>query len=162
MPRKAYTVAEANALIPALEAALERITEAASQAQHRHEKLQVLDALWGEGVLEPGNPDHHEWQSHRGALAAAVNVLEECIRGEITDRGIRFPQGGLQHGLLDFPTTWKGRWVYLCWRLGEPRVLAWHEVTDGFAGRQEITAEHERRMGREDDPASLDDSLLDF
>jgi hypothetical protein len=157
MSNKAFTVAEANALLPILEVALERITDAAEQARERHDKLQVLDALWSEAVLEPGNPDHGEWLAHRAALAEAVDTMESAIRQEITGRGIRFPWGGLQHGLLDFPTTWEGRWVYLCWQRGEPRLLAWHEIADGYAGRQAITPEHERRMGQEDDPDSLDD-----
>jgi hypothetical protein len=162
MAKKAFTVAEANALLPILELALDRITRAAEEARERHEKLQVLDALWGEAVLQPSNPDHEEWLAHRATLAAAVDAMESAIQHEITGRGIRFPWGGLQHGLLDFPSTWEGRWVYLCWRRGEPRLLAWHEITDGFAGRQEITEEHERRMGRDDDPDALDDGLLDF
>ena len=28
-----------------------------------------------------------------------------------------------------------GREVYLCWRLGEPEVMFWHELDAGFAGR---------------------------
>lgn len=162
MARKAFTVAEANQMLPRLRAVLERIDAAATRARDHHDKLQVLDALWGEGVHRPDNPDHQEWHAHRATVAASVNDLEQLIQEEITARGIRFPRGGLQHGLLDFPTTWEGRWVYLCWRRDEPRVLSWHEVAAGFAGRNTLTPEHERRMGREDDPASLDDRLLDF
>jgi hypothetical protein len=162
MRRKAFTVAEANSLLPQLEETLERITGAAAEARIRHKKLQVLDALWGESVLELGNPDHQEWLAHRSALDEVLGELEQCVQQEIAARGIRFPVGGLEHGLLDFPTTWQGRWVYLCWRRGEPRIVAWHEVSDGYAGRQALTPAHERRMGREDDPATLDESGLDF
>lgn len=162
MRRKAFTVAEANTLLPELEETLERITGAAAEARIRHKKLQVLDALWGDNVVEPGNPDHHEWAAHRSALDEVLSELEHCVEQQLAARGIRFPLGGLEHGLLDFPTTWEGRWVYLCWRRGEPRIAAWHEVSDGYAGRQPLTAEHESRMGREDDPATLDDSMLDF
>jgi hypothetical protein len=161
MPRKAFTVDEVNALIPELEVALERITAAATTAREHHDKLQLLDALWGDAVLEATNPDHDEWRTHRTQLAAAVDTLERRIRREITGRGIRFPWGGLQHGLLDFPTTWEGRWVYLCWHRGEARVTAWHEIRDGFAGRQPITPEQSRRMGGDGETAP-DDSLLDF
>jgi hypothetical protein len=31
-----------------------------------------------------------------------------------------------------------GREVYLCWRLGEPEVAHWHELNEGFAGRQKL------------------------
>src|SRR6185295_12717832 len=44
-------------------------------------------------------------------------------------------------GLCDFPCMLEGRIVYLCWKLGEPEVQWWHEIHDGFGGRQRI--EHE-------------------
>jgi hypothetical protein len=34
-------------------------------------------------------------------------------------------------------------------------------VHGGFAGRQPLTADQANRMGREDDPAHVDDSMLD-
>jgi len=162
MTRKAFTVQEANDLIPTLEAALARIAAAAETARLHNEKLQVLDALWGDRVLESENPDFGEWHTHRTALAEAVDTMEREIAAEISGRGIRFPAGGLQHGLLDFPTTWEGRWVYLCWRRDEPRVLAWHEIADGYAGRQPVLPEHERAMGRGGDADLPDDGVLDF
>lgn len=42
-------------------------------------------------------------------------------------------------GLVDFRTTRRGREVYLCWRLGEPdRILYWHDLEAGFAGRKAL------------------------
>lgn len=160
--RKAFTVDEANALIPRMQRTLERLRDCAQSLEATHEKLQVLDVLWGDAVQQPDNPDHEEFEGHTDALRAATRELEEIVRLEILDRGIRIPSGGLEHGLLDFPTTWQGRWVYLCWRRGESRIEAWHEVDGGFAGRQPLTADQSNRMGREDDPAHVDDSMLDF
>jgi hypothetical protein len=45
----------------------------------------------------------------------------------------------LQMGLIDFYHEREGRIVYLCWRLGEPEVLFWHDLDTGFAGRQLLT-----------------------
>lgn len=161
MLRKAFTVAQANALIPALEEVLQRIDEQRTSARKHHERLQLLEVLWGDRLLEPRNPDRAEAVSHRSALRSSVLDIERAIQQEILGRGVRFPQGGLEHGLLDFPTTWDGRWVYLCWRLGEPRVMAWHEIGAGYPGRQPLTGEQERQMGT-GDPLDLDDSALDF
>jgi hypothetical protein len=44
----------------------------------------------------------------------------------------------LESGLIDFPTIWEGREVFLCWKLGEPEVEFWHEIDAGFAGRQPL------------------------
>ena len=41
-------------------------------------------------------------------------------------------------GLVDFPAVLDGRTVYLCWRLGEPEVLYWHELDAGFRGRKPL------------------------
>ncbi len=44
----------------------------------------------------------------------------------------------LEAGLVDFPTRFCGRRVYLCWKLGERDIRYWHEVEDGFRGRHPI------------------------
>ena len=44
-----------------------------------------------------------------------------------------------EEGLCDFRSMMDGREVYLCWRLGEPEVMYWHELDAGFAGRQRLT-----------------------
>ena len=47
----------------------------------------------------------------------------------------------LDIGLLDFPCEVDGQVVLLCWKLGEPEVLHWHELDAGFRGRQSLTAD---------------------
>jgi hypothetical protein len=162
MPRRAYTVNEANALIPALERVLSDIRQLREIIRQRTDKLQVLDVLWGGKVAAPANPDHGEYIEQRGEIARAAAAIERIVDGEIMTRGLRFPVGGLDHGLIDFPTTLDGRWVYLCWRSSEPTIVAWHEVDGGFAGRRELTVEYAARMGLTNDAALPDDSMLDF
>ena len=162
MSRRPFTVPEANARLPGVREVLRRIRGLREEIKDRTRKLQVLDALWDGALLDPSNPDHEEFLEHRKAIRSLLASVEETIRRELLDQGIRFPVGGVEHGLVDFPTTWEGRWVYLCWREGESELRAWHEVDGGFAGRRPLTAEHVRRMGREDDPSDLDDSVLDF
>lgn len=162
MPRKAFTVDEANAMIPRLTRVFEEIEEKKGLAHARHEKLQVLQVLWGDELTRATNPDHQEYKEHKEAIDGAVAAIEALIERAILGRGLRFPQGGLESGLVDFPTLYEGRWVYLCWQVGEPRIAAWHEVDGGFRGRQPLTPEHARRMGVEDNPYGVDDSVLDF
>src|SRR5262249_24401372 len=47
----------------------------------------------------------------------------------------------LDIGLLDFPTLFRGREVYLCWKLGGASISYWQGVDEGFAGRKEIDQE---------------------
>ena len=162
MTRKAYTVEEANAALPRLEDVFQRLETKKSAVHHHDQKLQVLDALWGEALTRTTNPDRATFDGHRERVDELIRDIKEIVENEILAAGIRFPPGGLEHGLLDFPTTYKGRWVLLCWQRGEPAVGFWHELTGGYAGRQEITAEHIIAMGKEDDPATIDDSNLNF
>ncbi|MCS6816138.1 MAG: DUF2203 domain-containing protein [Blastocatellia bacterium] len=46
---------------------------------------------------------------------------------------------GLEDGLVDFPHRRPdGEEVYLCWRVGEPRLAYWHPLDTGFAGRRPL------------------------
>jgi len=150
MERRPFTVAEVNDMIPRLEGVLARMREGLEELRESQGRLQVLDVIWGGRMAERGNPDHAEFLEHgRRARETAVRV-EDLIRDEILERRIRFPQGGLEYGLLDFPTTYLGRWVLLCWQSGEPELVAWHEVDGGFAGRKPLTSEAARLMGSAD------------
>jgi hypothetical protein len=156
MHKKSFTVAEANELIPVLEDAFEGIRERRARLEELDERLQLLDALWGEKLYTPKNPDFHEFARCRTEIRSAVKEVEGLIQHEILARGVRFPPGGLERGLLDFPTTLDGRWVYMCWQSGESELRSWHEVDGGYAGRQLLTAEVAKRMGRAAAPADED------
>lgn len=157
MRRRVFTVAEANALLPHLEEILKRIQELRGLVGERTDQLKILDVIWGNRVTEPGNPDHREFRQHRRTIGGAVEEIEQLIREEILALGVRFPQGGLEHGLLDFPTLLDGRWVYLCWQLGEAEVIAWHEVDGGVEGRKPLTEDLVQRMGRDSSGEASDD-----
>lgn len=47
----------------------------------------------------------------------------------------------LDQGLVDFYCKFEGRNIFLCWRLGESRIDAWHEIDEGFIGRKPLDIE---------------------
>ncbi len=162
MSHRPFTVEEANAMLPSIEMALDRLELLTADVTSIDEKLQILDALWSGEAVAPTNPDHEEFNKLQHDRAQRIEQIQELVREEIQAKGLRFPVGGLEHGLIDFPTTFEGRWVYLCWRRGESKIAYWHDVDAGFQGRQEIAAEHVIRMGKEDDPDEMDSSALDL
>jgi hypothetical protein len=162
MTRHAFTVEEANALLPHVRATLRRIHAGRDAAQRRVDQLGALDALWGEAVQAPTNPDNEEYLRYRRSLGRIHRAIERLVRERLSDRGIRFPLGGLERGLVDFPTTLDGRWIYLCWQAGEDEIRFWHEIHGGFAGRRPLTPAIVLRLARSDDPVRDDDSVLDF
>lgn len=140
---------QANALLPLLEEAFLAVDGLREKLSRRMDRLKILDALWGERVRDATNPDREEFLAERAAVRRLIREIESIVEERVVFLGVRFPQGGLEHGLVDFPTTWEGRIVYLCWQRGEPELLAWHEVDGGFRGRRSITPEQSARMGRE-------------
>ncbi len=87
-----------------------------------------------------------------GRIEQKVDRLKELHR-ELVDVGCE-PKD-LVGGLVDFPALFEGRKVWLCWKLGEPEVAYWHEIHEGFAGRQPIDAEFCRRV-RESLPVEVE------
>ena len=150
MQSKRFTVAEANETLPRIESIFGRLETKKTAIEHHVQKIHILDAIWGKAVNQPNNPDHDDFQQHRRRIGYLKEDILKIIEDDLLALGVRFPQGGLEHGLIDFPTTFEGRWVLLCWKRGESKVGYWHEVDGGYAGRREILDEHAITMGRDD------------
>ena len=67
-------------------------------------------------------------------LKATANF--QAVLDRIANRGCHLK--GLDPGLVDFPHLRDGKEVYLCWRVGEAKIRYWHEIEDGFEGRQPL------------------------
>jgi hypothetical protein len=72
------------------------------------------------------------------ALSKMVQDFEkfDALIHRIQDTGAQIKNINL--GLLDFSAMKDEHEVYLCWQYGEGDVAFWHEIEDGFAGRQSI------------------------
>mgnify|MGYP000911939246 CR=1 FL=1 len=78
---------------------------------------------------------------HNGGSAYGPQYIEHAIQfaeaiEEVEQSGAIVKD--LSAGLVDFPHEHEGRIVYLCWKLGEDELGWWHEIEDGYAGRQRI------------------------
>lgn len=146
MAQRFFTVAEAEAMLPELERAFAEIEATRKTLEGHMDQIKILDALWGSALREPGNPDRDDFITERAAVRRLLRQIDRIVEDQIVGNGVRFPQGGLEHGLVDFPTRFEGRTVYLCWRKGEPEIVAWHEVEGGFAGRVPLTPEQAALM----------------
>jgi hypothetical protein len=124
MAEKFYSVDEANALIPKLKPLLERVRDT-QQALAEDKTVAVMreKAAHNGGGL----PGRH--------LAELTRTLESDLR-QLQEWGIvlRDPTSGL----IDFPHQRQGETVFLCWKLGEPKVEWWHPMDTGIAGRQRL------------------------
>ena len=130
---KFFTLQKAEQAIPLVEQRLNQAIEArrkVSEIDHKLEELSTKIHFSGGSDINPGTvlEQRHQKEMAIQQLREAIDAVEKigCL---IKD---------LDTGLIDFPATLNDREVYLCWKLGEPRIDYWHNVDDGFTGRQPI------------------------
>lgn len=147
--RRLFTLEEANQRIPLVRVIVQDIVDLFRDVRDRRERLAGVKRLRGERAV----PDRRYTEE--------LDQIEEDIRRdeeklvayveELADLGVELKDPGV--GLVDFPATLDDRVVYLCWKLGEPGILCWHELEAGFSGRQPVGD------GQQFRESSLDDSL---
>lgn len=71
-------------------------------------------------------------------LRGLVKTMHERVEA-INEMGVQIKD--LDRGLVDWVGLRDGRKVYICWERGEPAIAFWHELDDGFEGRQPIQPE---------------------
>ena len=125
MPAHYFTVAEANALLPQVIAAVSEMLDARQRIIDAQPDLwPVLEKAVGNG----GSKKAGELLSEFRRVENGARTLSEmgCILKDINA------------GLVDFPTIRDGREALLCWRYGESEIGYWHDVESGCAGRQPV------------------------
>jgi hypothetical protein len=117
-----FTVAEANAELPALREILPAIQAARAGLIDASER--ITDAVAGDGGGVAGS----DWFRHQQALR---DGLEDLARRGVVLRDT-------STGLIDFPAEREGESVYLCWRLGEGDVAYFHGEYGGYRSRRPL------------------------
>ena len=147
MAHALFTVAEVEALIPALErifvqvlqlrAGLRALGQKLDRAGVKPTRQDSLDSDESEfeSEIDDGPPAVRQAKAVFRGLDEALNDEIDRIRslgGEVKD---------LELGLVDFPSTREGEDILLCWKLGEKSIGYWHAVDGGFASRRPIDAQ---------------------
>src|SRR5712691_10696876 len=125
MPKR-FTLTEAERLLPEIDRIIREAVSLKTRYQEAEQAIQSFAqrvAMQGGVVIDRETVLRQRAERDRcGArLKAAIEELEEygCV---IKDLDI---------GLIDFPTLFHGREVYLCWKMGEARITHWHGVDEG-------------------------------
>jgi hypothetical protein len=150
MARALFTVAEVEALIPALERIFVQVLQLRAGLRALGQKLDRAGVKPSrqdsqdydgdseselESEIDDGPPAVRQAKAVFRGLDEALNDEIERIRslgGEVKD---------LELGLVDFPSTREGEDILLCWKLGEKSIGYWHAVDGGFASRRPIDAQ---------------------
>lgn len=129
-PHRIFTLEEAEATLPLVR----RIAgDLSAEFDAWRTAVGEYEILAGASTSEAGETDDlREAQQRVTDHARRVSAF----LAEMDALGCVFK--GFEEGLVDFYTLRDDRLVFLCWRLGEPRITHWHEVDDGFAGRRPV------------------------
>ncbi len=119
---KLFTAEEANELIPRLEVLVRKLQANAARARAR--------------AVEAGPSANLEELSRSDPMMRSAMREMSKIAEEIQELGCFLKDIDL--GLVDFPGELNGDTVFLCWQYGEPRLVAWHPIDEGFGSRRSL------------------------
>ncbi|GEM_PF-525227 len=126
--RTYFTIEQARLMLPEVQKHLRKVNR-----MRRH--LFLLDSM-DISHEDPEQDDRIQRAMEKEFHRASYQVYDELDK--IDKKGVMLRD--LDEGLIDFRSTFQGREIFLCWRIGEPTVNFWHEADDGFQGRKSIHA----------------------
>ena len=124
MSAKYFTVDEANQLLPLIEPLVEQLLEKRAMASRMGQQMPQLKDIRS----DIGGSEASE-------LYLTFTQIERLVR-DVQAHGCVIKN--IHAGIVDFLADHNGRDVFLCWKLGEPRVAHFHDLHSGFNGRQPI------------------------
>jgi hypothetical protein len=126
-----FTVEDANELLPTIEPVVTNLKSLRERMVH------IAGAVADFELLASSNGHGQDWEALQpdNDLRGLREEIRERIRF-LEDLGIQVKD--LEHGVVDFPAQMFGREILLCWRLGESTVGHWHDIENGFSGRQPL------------------------
>ena len=135
MPRY-FTLLDAEGLLPEVE----RLLREMIQLKHDFDSAEAQLSRINQRVTLTGgmNVSRDQVQQIRIRKDTSAQRLQAVV-GDFQKIGCQLKD--VETGLVDFPTLYREREVYLCWKLGESGSGVWHHVEDGFRGRRAIDSD---------------------
>ena len=131
MPTRRYTLAQARRSLPGIAT----VVTVMRRKMRRLDELNAIIASMRRSTSTDGLPamaDDKDLRDEIEKLEGQVRMLIQHIQ----EQGVEVKD--VRRGLVDWVAERDGRDVYLCWQPGERTVSWWHELADGFAGRQPV------------------------
>jgi hypothetical protein len=148
MPRRYFTVAEVERLIPALERIFVHVLQLRAALRLQEQALERAGVRMSREVLDEDDPrEALDVRQAKGMFRAYYEALGDEL-GRVREMGGEVKD--MDTGLVDFPGKRGGEEILLCWRLGEQRLGYWHTLEAGFAGRRPIDDQVPREPTRLD------------
>lgn len=129
-----YTLQDADAILPDIAVVVQRLRDLRDEVVSLRDAHRMREAaISGEEAAPPD--DDPQLMRLRLRTRGLVDQMQ-ADAAWLDERDIVLRD--ISTGLLDFPAEADGQPIWLCWRLGESSVTAWHTQEQGFAGRRPI------------------------
>lgn len=128
---RVFTLDEANGLLPSLTCLLVELQKKREEVTAFETQIDALELISDPKAKRSVEELNRLIEKHHQSVAEFYAIV-----GSIHQNGCFLKDADL--GLIDFFGIIEGRMVCLCWRLGEDKVRYWHEVNDGYAGREPL------------------------
>jgi hypothetical protein len=134
MPKKYFTIEEANKLLPSIEEELSELQILQIKFQHKSRKLKDIKEL--NQKYETAAEDIFQLESE----LEFMEIQAQLHANNIQALGAQLK--GIDSGLIDFPAIIDDEEVLLCWKQGESKITHYHRSDEGFFGRKPINKYH--------------------
>ena len=121
--RRLFSLIEANKTLPLVGRIVRDIVETHAECSHLQASLEAA-------------PRGKKADDLEASLECKLQRLHDLVE-EINRVGCELKDCSV--GLIDFVSRHQGRDIYLCWKMGEPKINYWHELHSGFSGRQPVS-----------------------
>jgi hypothetical protein len=137
MESKMISIQEANRMLPLLRQIVMDVTVHWEQIISKRTELECLE----KEASGPAVARAREMERSRivAELKAELNYLIDKINSyirEVEDLGCFVEE--FKRGIINFPSLFHGRKVFLCWKPDETDVAHWHELDETFKDRVRI------------------------
>lgn len=140
MKSKLMTIEEANCMLPLLRRIVTDIRKSWEQIIAKRTELEFREKE--QAPLKEKENESKETQEKNliiQELKTELNLLIERINNyirEVEDLGCYVEE--FKRGIINFPSLYHGRKVFLCWGIDEVTVANWHELDEGYNDRVPI------------------------
>jgi len=132
-PKKVFSLNEANKTLPLVSRIIQDVVRTHQELTKRGERARKL---------------RQEKRTAQATAQATVQAAEEEARAQDLGYEIESYFEELEKigcsckdpvlGLVDFPACVGDQIILLCWKLGEPQILYYHDLKSGFARRKPV------------------------
>jgi hypothetical protein len=140
---KILSIEESNRMLPLLQVIVRDVMKCWDSIIYKRSQLELLEKSLAA-------TRESKWEQQLQDLKIELNRLIDRINGyirEVEELGCFVEE--FKRGVINFPSLYLGRKVFLCWTPGDPEVRYWHELDESYNERSLIREKRDFLFSRD-------------